>query len=142
MTKFSAIGAAGVVLDIKTGEVLAMTSLPQLNPNAPARAPTTAASTARRSASTSSARPSSRSPSRWRWTRHHQELRPDLQLPARSFTSAATITTPIRSAALLGRRDHEGKLEHRHRPDRGRRSAERQQAFLRKMGFLDPVRSS
>ena len=32
-TKFSAIGAAGVVLDIHTGEVLAMTSLPQLNPN-------------------------------------------------------------------------------------------------------------
>jgi cell division protein FtsI (penicillin-binding protein 3) len=35
MAKFSAIGAAGVVLDLKTGEVLAMTSLPQLNPNRP-----------------------------------------------------------------------------------------------------------
>jgi cell division protein FtsI (penicillin-binding protein 3) len=34
MTKFSAIGAAGVVMDVHTGEVLAMTSLPQLNPNA------------------------------------------------------------------------------------------------------------
>ncbi|HEY6663352.1 MAG TPA: penicillin-binding protein 2 [Sphingomicrobium sp.] len=34
MTHFSAIGAAGVIMDIKTGEVLAMTSLPQLNPNA------------------------------------------------------------------------------------------------------------
>jgi cell division protein FtsI (penicillin-binding protein 3) len=34
MTHFSAIGAAGVVMDIRTGEVLAMTSLPQLNPNA------------------------------------------------------------------------------------------------------------
>jgi cell division protein FtsI (penicillin-binding protein 3) len=34
MTHFSAIGAAGVILDIHTGEVLAMTSLPQLNPNA------------------------------------------------------------------------------------------------------------
>jgi cell division protein FtsI (penicillin-binding protein 3) len=33
MTKFSAIGAAGVVMDVRTGEVLAMTSLPQLNPN-------------------------------------------------------------------------------------------------------------
>jgi cell division protein FtsI (penicillin-binding protein 3) len=33
MAKFSAIGAAGVVMDIHTGEVLAMTSLPQLNPN-------------------------------------------------------------------------------------------------------------
>ncbi len=34
MTEFSAIGAAGVVMNIHTGEVLAMTSLPQLNPNA------------------------------------------------------------------------------------------------------------
>ncbi len=33
VAKFSAIGAAGVVMDIHTGEVLAMTSLPQLNPN-------------------------------------------------------------------------------------------------------------
>ncbi|HMJ93272.1 MAG TPA: penicillin-binding protein 2 [Allosphingosinicella sp.] len=37
MAKFSAIGAAGVVLDIKTGEVVALTSLPQLNPNKPGR---------------------------------------------------------------------------------------------------------
>jgi len=37
MAKFSAIGAAGIVMDIKTGEVLAMTSLPELNPNAPGR---------------------------------------------------------------------------------------------------------
>jgi cell division protein FtsI (penicillin-binding protein 3) len=34
MTHFSAIGAAGVVMDVKSGEVLAMTSLPALNPNA------------------------------------------------------------------------------------------------------------
>ena len=33
MTTFSAIGAAGIVMDIHTGEMLAMTSLPQLNPN-------------------------------------------------------------------------------------------------------------
>ena len=33
MTHFSAIGAAGVVIDIHTGEVLAMTSFPTLNPN-------------------------------------------------------------------------------------------------------------
>jgi cell division protein FtsI (penicillin-binding protein 3) len=33
MTHFSAIGAAGVVMDVHTGEILAMTSLPQLNPN-------------------------------------------------------------------------------------------------------------
>src|SRR5688500_1583277 len=34
MTNFSAIGAAGIIMDIHSGEVLAMTSLPQLNPNA------------------------------------------------------------------------------------------------------------
>jgi cell division protein FtsI (penicillin-binding protein 3) len=34
MNKFSAIGGAGVIMNIHTGEVLAMTSLPQLNPNA------------------------------------------------------------------------------------------------------------
>lgn len=33
MKEFSAIGAAGVIMDIHTGEVIAMTSLPQLNPN-------------------------------------------------------------------------------------------------------------
>ena len=33
MTTYSAIGAAGIVMNIHTGEVLAMTSLPQLNPN-------------------------------------------------------------------------------------------------------------
>jgi cell division protein FtsI (penicillin-binding protein 3) len=35
MTTFSAIGAAGVVMDVHTGEVLAMTSLPTINPNTP-----------------------------------------------------------------------------------------------------------
>ena len=34
MTTYFAAGAAGIILDIHTGEVLAMTSLPQLNPNA------------------------------------------------------------------------------------------------------------
>ena len=38
MTKFSAIGAAGVVMDVRTGEVLAMTSLPEVNPNRPGSA--------------------------------------------------------------------------------------------------------
>jgi cell division protein FtsI (penicillin-binding protein 3) len=38
MEHFSAIGAAGLVLDIKTGEVLALTSLPSMNPNAPGHA--------------------------------------------------------------------------------------------------------
>ncbi|MDX2102453.1 MAG: penicillin-binding protein 2 [Alphaproteobacteria bacterium] len=39
MTRFSAIGAAGVVLDARTAEVLAMVSLPDFDPNDPGRAP-------------------------------------------------------------------------------------------------------
>ncbi|HEX4762479.1 MAG TPA: penicillin-binding protein 2, partial [Sphingomicrobium sp.] len=35
MSTFSAIGAAGVIMDVHTGEVLAMTSLPSMNPNVP-----------------------------------------------------------------------------------------------------------
>ncbi|QNM82523.1 penicillin-binding protein 2 [Sphingomonas sabuli] len=37
MTKFSAIGAAGIIMDVRTSEILAMTSLPQVNPNAPGK---------------------------------------------------------------------------------------------------------
>jgi cell division protein FtsI (penicillin-binding protein 3) len=33
MSTYSAIGAAGVIMDVHTGEVLAMTSMPTLNPN-------------------------------------------------------------------------------------------------------------
>jgi cell division protein FtsI (penicillin-binding protein 3) len=39
MAAFSAIGAAGVIMDVHTGEVLAMTSLPEVNPNLPGAAP-------------------------------------------------------------------------------------------------------
>ena len=38
MKEFSAIGAAGVIMDINTGEVLAMTSLPEMNPNVAGKA--------------------------------------------------------------------------------------------------------
>ncbi len=37
MTKFTALGAAGVVMDVHTGEVIALASLPEFNPNAPGR---------------------------------------------------------------------------------------------------------
>ena len=39
MTEFKAIGAAGVVLDIETGEVVAMVSLPSFDPDSPGQAP-------------------------------------------------------------------------------------------------------
>ena len=37
MQRFEAIGAAGIVLDVHTGEILALTSLPNFNPNDPDR---------------------------------------------------------------------------------------------------------
>ena len=39
MTEFSAIGATGIVLDVHSGEVIAMASLPEFDPNAPAVVP-------------------------------------------------------------------------------------------------------
>src|SRR3546814_327740 len=33
MTRHSAIGASGIVMDVHTGELLALASLPELNPN-------------------------------------------------------------------------------------------------------------
>jgi cell division protein FtsI (penicillin-binding protein 3) len=38
MNKFQAIGATGIVLDVNTGEVIALASLPTFNPNAPGKA--------------------------------------------------------------------------------------------------------
>lgn len=39
MAKHRAVGAAGVVLDVHTGEVVALVSLPDFNPNAPGHSP-------------------------------------------------------------------------------------------------------
>ena len=39
MTKHSAVGATGLVIDVRTGEVLSLVSLPSFNPNAPGKIP-------------------------------------------------------------------------------------------------------
>ena len=39
MVKHSAVGATGLVLDVNTGEVISMVSLPNFNPNAPGKIP-------------------------------------------------------------------------------------------------------
>ena len=38
MTKFSAIGATGIIADVTTGEILAMASLPDFDPHNPTKA--------------------------------------------------------------------------------------------------------
>ncbi len=119
MTHFSAIGAAGVIMDIHTGEILAMTSLPQLNPNAAGQGTPEA-----------------------RFNRATLGVY-ELGSTFKPFTVAMAMDSgiiksmgqmyncPQRAARrrpddqrhasvrprLLGRRDHEGKLQHRHGPD-------------------------
>ena len=39
METYSAVGAAGLVMDVYTGEVVAMTSLPNFDPHRPGQAP-------------------------------------------------------------------------------------------------------
>ena len=101
MTTFSAIGAAGVIMDIHTGEVLAMTSLPQLNPNVAGQG----SPEARFNRATlgvyelgSTFKPFTVAMAMD--SRRHQVVRPDVQLPRRAAASAVVDhTTPTRSAA-------------------------------------------
>ena len=115
--EFSAIGAAGVVMDVHTGEVLAMTSIPTLNPNAPGQGdsggPT---SIALLSASIELARPSSRS-------------RVAMAMDSGVIKAVGQIYNCPNELHVYGHivhdthpfgrtvhrlRDHDGKLEHRH----------------------------
>ena len=121
MQHFSAIGAAGVVMDVHTGEVLAMTSMPTFNPNAPGQG------TPRPDVQPGDAR--------------RVRARIDLQAvhagdgdglgrrfrPGPDVSTARTCcpayghlvhdTHPF-GRQLLGRRNHDGKLQHRHGADR------------------------
>ena len=67
VARFKAKGGTGLVLDVATGEIVGMVSLPDFDPNHYQRATRrSSASTATARAATSSARCSSCSPSRWR----------------------------------------------------------------------------
>ena len=66
--EFQAIGGCGIVMDVRTGEVLAMVSLPDYDANVVRTAPATTASIARSTGRTSRAARSSCRPPRWRWT--------------------------------------------------------------------------
>jgi len=141
MVKFSAIGAAGVIMDIHTGEVLAMTSLPQLNPNAAGQGTPEA-----------------------RFNRATQGVY-ELGSTFKPFTVAMAMDSGIiKSMGQMYNCPHElhvyGQTVHDTHPfGRGCSVAEimkessnigtaqiadqlgrdRQKAFLKKMGFLDPV---
>ena len=69
VTGQNAEGGTGIVLDVRTGEVVAMASAPTFNPNSVSRNGNAVAIIARPMAATSSARCSSRSPSPRRWRR-------------------------------------------------------------------------
>ena len=63
---FSARAAGGIVMDVRTGEMLAMVSLPDFDPNQRHQATATPPATSWRRMSTSWVRCSRSSPSRWR----------------------------------------------------------------------------
>ena len=91
MTTFSAIGAAGVVMDVHTGEVLAMTSLPTINPNTPGQG-TPEAHFNRATLGVFELG------SRWRWTpASFPALARFTIVPTRCRFTATSSTTPIHS---------------------------------------------
>ena len=128
-------------MDIHTGEVLAMTCFPQLNPNAAGQVTPERASTARRSASTSWARPTSRSPSRWRWTpgiiKSLGKIYPcpgELHVSGRKIGDTHPFNRPCSVAEIMKESSNVGTAQIADQV-----GAARQREFLQKMGFLDRV---
>ncbi len=87
MDRFHAKAAAGMIIDVNTGEVIALESLPDFDPNDPSDAARSdARSTASMSASTRWARPSRRFRSPWR-------SNPARSISARMWTRATACAT-------------------------------------------------
>ena len=139
-TMFHAMGAAGMVIDVHTGEILALVSLPDFDPNLPRAITPRPRSTAPRSASTRWARPSRSSPRRWR------------SIPApRRCPSGYDATKPIHVARFTIT-DYHGKNRWLSVPEIFIYSSnigaakmaldvgtERQQDYLRRLGLLTPA---
>jgi cell division protein FtsI (penicillin-binding protein 3) len=142
MTHFSAIGAAGVIMDIHTGEVLAMTSLPQLNPNAAGRG----SDEARFNRATlgvyelgSTFKPFTVAMAMDSGTvkSFGQMYNCPKELPAyghvvhdtHPYGRMCSVAEIMKESSNIGTAQIADQL-----------GAERQKAFLKKMGFLDPVR--
>ena len=119
-----------------------MTSLAAAQPQCRrARARPRRGSTARRSASTSWVRPSSRSPSRWRWTagiiKILGQMYPcpgELHVYGRTINDTHPFGRPCSVAEIMKESSNIGTAQ-----IADQLGAKRQQAFLKKMGFLDPV---
>jgi cell division protein FtsI (penicillin-binding protein 3) len=142
MTHFSAIGAAGVVLDVRTGEVLAMTSLPQLNPNAAGQGSDEARfnratlgvyelGSTFKPFTVAMAMDSGIIKSFGKVYNCPQELHVygHVVHDTHPFGRACTVAEIMKESSNIGTAQIADQV-----------GADRQKAFLKKMGFLDPVR--
>lgn len=142
MTHFSAIGAAGVVMDVRTGEVLAMTSLPQLNPNAAGQGSDEARfnratlgvyelGSTFKPFTVAMAMDSGIIKSFGQVYNCPQELHVygHVVHDTHPYGRACTVAEIMKESSNIGTAQIADQV-----------GAERQKAFLRKMGFLDPVR--
>jgi len=142
MTNFSAIGAAGVVMDVKTGEVLAMTSLPQLNPNAAGQGTDDARfnratlgvyelGSTFKPFTVAMAMDSGIIKSFGKIYNCPQELHVygHVVHDTHPYGRACTVAEIMKESSNIGTAQIADQV-----------GAERQKAFLKKMGFLDPVR--
>ena len=142
MTHFSAIGAAGVVMDVKTGEVLAMTSLPQLNPNAAGQGTDDARfnratlgvyelGSTFKPFTVAMAMDSGIIKSFGKIYNCPQELHVygHVVHDTHPYGRACTVAEIMKESSNIGTAQIADQV-----------GAERQKAFLKKMGFLDPVR--
>ncbi len=141
--EFPARAGGGIVMNVDTGEILAMVSLPDCETgNARQLAPTPAAIAWRRT-STSWARCSRSSPSRWRWRiTPSQPRRADSDRQRLQDRPATRSTTPKRCRPICTARDVLAQSSNIGTAQIALRSgADRQQAFLNKLGLLEPVGS-
>ena len=138
MTTFSAIGAAGVVMDVHTGEVLAMTSLPEINPNAPGQGRRRHGSIARRSGVYelgSTFKPFTVAMAMDCGV--HQMVRSDITIARNVLPAYGHLihdTHPFGRVCSVA--EIMAKLQHRHGADRRSAGTARQKDWLGKMGFL------
>jgi cell division protein FtsI (penicillin-binding protein 3) len=135
--KFKAVAAAGVITDVRTGEILSMVSVPDFDPNNPKEAndPTRInrlTTGVFEMGSTFKALTIAMGLDSGKFT-----LNSMLDARARCATASSTSATITRSAACSACRGVHLFVEHRHREGRARHGVEHHKWFLKKMGQLD-----